>query len=113
MRPQYKLIIMTAMLSTHAFATIPMSMPTDVILQNLVDSQKQAHQQCIDKANNEKEKKECHSIIEEIKAIEKPIAQTTAKVITCEPNLHSSTYQKETLHASAMLRLQPSNIAQG
>ncbi|HHY0626545.1 TPA: hypothetical protein ACVU5F_004625 [Vibrio parahaemolyticus] len=71
MRPQYKLIIMTSMLSTHALATIPMSMPTDVILQNMVDSQKQAHQQCIDDADNENEKKECHSIIKDFKAIEK------------------------------------------
>lgn len=71
MKLQYKLIIMTSMLSTHAFATIPMSIPTYVILQNLVDSQKQAHQQCIDNADNEKEKKECNSIIKGFKAIEK------------------------------------------
>ena len=71
MRPKYKLIIMASMLSTHAFATIPMSAPTYVLLQNLVESQKQEHQQCIDNAENEQEKKECYSIIKGFKAIEK------------------------------------------
>lgn len=70
MRPKYKLIIMASMLSTHAFATIPMSVPTYVLLQNLVESQKQEHQRCIDNAENEKEKKECNSIIKGFKAIE-------------------------------------------
>ncbi|KIP65253.1 hypothetical protein SN11_25665 [Vibrio harveyi] len=71
MRPKYKLIITTSMVSTHAFATIPMSIPTYVILQNLAESQKQAHQQCIENADNEQEKKECYSIIKDFKAIEK------------------------------------------
>lgn len=71
MRPKYKLIIMASMLSTHAFATIPMSVPTYVLLQNLVESQKQEHQRCIDNAENEQEKKECYSIIKGFKAIEK------------------------------------------
>ncbi|HDZ5419546.1 TPA: hypothetical protein RTK63_005068 [Vibrio harveyi] len=56
MRPKYKLIIMASMLSTHAFATIPMSVPTYVLLQNLVESQKQEHQRCIDNAEIEPEK---------------------------------------------------------
>ncbi|EOV0110325.1 hypothetical protein ACWO25_004543 [Vibrio parahaemolyticus] len=71
MRPKYTLIIMASMLSTHAFATIPMTAPTYVLLQNLVESQKQEHQQCLDNADNEIEKKECDSIIKGFKAIEK------------------------------------------
>ncbi|HBH7909353.1 TPA: hypothetical protein KDX60_004531 [Vibrio parahaemolyticus] len=71
MKPQYPLIIMSVMLSTNVLATIPMSIPTYVILQDLVERQKQAHQQCIKNADNEKEKMECHSIIKNFKAIEK------------------------------------------
>ena len=72
MKQLYKLISMTLILSTNAFATIPLAIPPYVTLENLenlVNTQKQAHSRCLDEANNKKEKKDCHIMLEEIKAI--------------------------------------------
>lgn len=67
----YTLTIIIAILSANAHATIPMGIPYYIILENVINTQKQSHSQCLYKAINETEKKACHSIIENIKAIEK------------------------------------------
>lgn len=71
MKYLYTLTIIMAILSANAHATIPIPIPYYVILENFINIQKQAYSQCIDKAINETEKKACHSIIDNIKAIEK------------------------------------------
>lgn len=71
MKYLYILTVIVAILSTNSHATIPMTTPPYVILENFINTQKQAYSQCINKAHNKKNKNECHIIIEDIKAIEK------------------------------------------
>ena len=59
MKQRYKLISMTLIFSTNAVATIPLVIPPYVIFEHIVNTQKQAHRLCLDKANHEKEIKDC------------------------------------------------------
>ena len=76
---------MTLILSTNAFATMPLAIPPYVIFENLVNTQKQAHSRCLDKANHEKEMKDCYIMLEGIKAMEKK----------SQPQRKSQKYAKE------------------